>query len=336
MRTTVVISIINYRTKDLTIASAQSALRDLAGINGEVVIVDNRSEDGSADAIEAWITGLPQDSPVRLIRSATNSGFSGGHNQIIAATDAEFYLILNSDATLEPGFLTTILNVAAAAPEAGIFAPHVESENGQPEHTFFRFPSPVSEFIRGANTQLVTRLFGAWDVPLGLDPAPEKIDWVSFPCVLVRAEMVRDIGPMDEGYFLYFEDTEYCLRAGRASWGIVRAPEARAVHLKGQSGPVNAFQTARKRLPSYYYSSRTRFLYQAHGLIGVWAANILWTLGRGIAGTRRLLGRRRDNLKAGEARDIWTNIRTPLEANYAPVPGFSEGRTPDPKSGPVP
>jgi N-acetylglucosaminyl-diphospho-decaprenol L-rhamnosyltransferase len=123
---------------------------------------------------------------------------------------------------------------------------------------------------------------------------------------------------MDEGYFLYFEDAEYCLRARRAGWRIRREPRAVAVHFRGGSGPVKSLARARQRLPAYYYSSRARFFYQAHGTAGLLAANGLWTLGRGLAALRRLAGRSGDNLRQREARDIWINALNPLGPRHAP------------------
>ena len=130
--------------------------------------------------------------------------------------------------------------------------------------------------------------------------------------------MVTGIGPMDEGYFLYFEDSAYCLRARRAGWQIVHAPAARAVHLRGGSAPVKRLAAARHRLPGYYYASRTRFLYQAHGWAGLLAANLGWHLGRMLAWCRLLAGRDVPRAAAGEGRDIWTNFLDPLGDRLAP------------------
>jgi len=124
-------------------------------------------------------------------------------------------------------------------------------------------------------------------------------------------DMVQAIGPMDEGYFLYFEDTEYCLRARRAGWRLASIPKARAIHFRGGSAPVKALARERKRLPAYYYASRARFLHQAHGRAGLWAANLLWHLGRGIASARRLAGKAVPATNDLEARDIWINAFNP-------------------------
>lgn len=318
----IVVSIINYRTGDLTLQCIQSVLADMetngAGMNGLVVVVDNCSEDGSAEQIADWIAAQPETIPVRLVRSATNTGFSGGHNQGFAAADAEFYLILNSDAVLRPGFLRTMLEKARATPQAGLIAPVLEYDDGTIQDSCFRFHSPLGELIRSARSSVVTRLFQRHEVSLGPDPAPDQIQWASFACILLRARMIHEIGPMDEGYFLYFEDSEYCLRAHRAGWRVVQERAARAVHFRGGSGPVKTLYKERKRLPRYYYSSRSRFLYQAHGHAGLIAANLLWYLGRMIKMSYRLIGRPINPMSKSEGRDIWINALTPLGPRFAP------------------
>lgn len=314
----IAVSIINYRTGTMTIAAVQSVLADLGARVATVVIVDNASGDGSAEEIADWVARTG-DARLRLVRSADNTGFSGGHNRGMAAVpDAEFYLILNSDALLRPGLLDALLDAARANPRAGLIAPRLEWEDGRPQQSCFRFASPASELIRGAETGPVTRLLARHVTALPVDPDPATIEWASFACILLRGGMVRAIGPMDSGYFLYFEDAEYALRARRAGWGVVFAPQARAVHFRGGSGPVKAMQAAKKRLPPYYWRSRTRFLRQAHGPLGPLLGNLAWALGRGLAQARRLAGRRVPPTHDNETRDIWTGITRPLAPDRGP------------------
>ncbi|NHX27448.1 glycosyltransferase family 2 protein, partial [Escherichia coli] len=202
----VVISVINYRTAGLTVQCAESVLRDLGDHDGHLVIVDNHSGDGSADEIAAWIDTRPDKGKVTLVRSASNTGFSGGHNQGICARTADYYLVLNSDAIVQPGFFTAILSAADAQPDKGLFAPRIDYDDGSQQISCFRFHSPASELIRAAQSGPVSRLLGARKVPLTMPPAPDQIEWASFACILLRGEMVKQLGPMDEGYFLYFED----------------------------------------------------------------------------------------------------------------------------------
>jgi hypothetical protein len=312
------VSIINYRTGALTIDCVRSVLADLGTVNALIAVVDNASGDGSDDEIAAWIAAQDPPVPVRLIRSVTNSGFSGGHNQGIAATTADHYLILNSDAVLRPGFLATILAAADANPRVGFFAPRLTYDDGEVQRSSFRFHSPLGELIRTARTGPVTALLSRHDVALPPEPPPTQIEWASFACILLRGDMVRALGPMDEGYFLYFEDAEYCLRGHRAGWGIQRVTDAVAVHFRGGSGPVKTLSAARKRLPRYFYASRTRFLYQAHGRAGLLAANLLCYLGGAIAFAMRVTGKQKRPFAARELSDIWTNFTDPLGPRLAP------------------
>lgn len=314
----ITVSIINYRTGPMTVECVHSVLTDGAGTALRIMVVDNASGDGSAEEIAEWIAAQPAGTPVTLIRSPVNSGFSGGHNQGMAAAPADLYLLLNSDAVLRPGFFRALVAAVMAHPEAGIIAPRIIHDDDLPQTSAFRFASPASELIRGANTGWVTRLLKRWEVALGPDPDRASIAWTSFACIALRGSMVEAIGPMDEGYFLYFEDAEYCLRARRAGWRILWAPEAVAVHYRGGSGPVKSLAKARKRLPPYYYASRSRFLYQAHGRAGLIAANLAWHAGRGLAQFRRLFGKPVHPAVESEAHDIWINASKPLGPRRAP------------------
>jgi N-acetylglucosaminyl-diphospho-decaprenol L-rhamnosyltransferase len=313
------VSVINYRTADMTIDCLRSLLDDMGDIDGEVVVVDNRSGDDSPDRIQAWIDAQPEGAPVRLIRSPENTGFSGGHNIGVAAGAARFYLIFNSDAMVRPGALKAMLARAHAEPGAGVIGTRLEWPDGRVQISCFRGFSPASELIRGADTGPVTALLRRWEVPLhDVPPRPEDIGWVSFASVLVRAETLRDVGGMDDGYFMYFEDADFCLRARRAGWGVVYEPGARVIHLRGGSAEVKSLGAARKRLPRYYYASRTRYLHAAHGHAGVLAANLAWHLGRAIARLRTLAGKSARQGVEREASDIWINSLDPRGDRFAP------------------
>lgn len=247
----ILVSIINYRTPDMTLRCVRSVLDDIGALDVHVAVVDNASGDDSAERIEGWITAQNPPPPVTLIRSPTNSGYSGGHNLGMSAGSAEAYLILNSDALLRSGALAALLQAMRSAPRIGLVAPRLEYEDGEPQRSCFRFPSPVGEMLRAARTGFLNTVFPRRDLSLGFDPAPEEIEWASFACILVNARLRDDIGPMDEGYFLYSEDTDYCWRAARADWEIRFEPRARVIHLRGGSGPVKQLIAERKRRPAY-------------------------------------------------------------------------------------
>lgn len=319
MTLTIGISIINYKTAELTINCAASCLADIGDLPVQIAIVDNASGDGSADQIADWIADQPDGTPVTLVRSEVNTGFSGGHNQGLAAlSDCDHVLLLNSDGVLRPGFLALMSQAAAAHPKAGLIAPEIQTDDGAVQVSCFRFLTPTSEFIRGANLGPVTKALARREVSLPLPPDPAQIEWVSFACVLLNMTMVREIGPMDEGYFLYFEDGAYCLHAARAGWGIVQESDAKMVHYRGGSGPVKTLNTARKRLPPYYYASRTRFFRQAHGPTGPLRANLAWTVGRCLTQIKRLTSKPVLKANKSEVTDLWTNALNPLGPRRAP------------------
>jgi GT2 family glycosyltransferase len=149
----------------------------------------------------------------------------------------------------------------------------------------------------------------------------EKIanpQWTSFACVMIKSEVFQQVGLLDNGYFMYFEDTEFCYRAYKAGWEIVHNPEAHVVHLRGGSSPVKEQTRLKKRVPRYFYESRTRYFYQTGGWLGLTSANLLWWLGRIVSGTRQLLGRSDKAAIEGQWLDIWTNWLNPLEHFTSP------------------
>jgi N-acetylglucosaminyl-diphospho-decaprenol L-rhamnosyltransferase len=308
----IAVVILNYRTGQLSIDAARSALDDAGDFDLRVVIVDNCSGDGSADLIEAWIEALDPSTPVTLIRAGTNGGVSAGNNIGMAAVRARYYLLLNSDAIVRPGATRRLVDALESRPDAGIAGPRLEYLDGEPQFSCFRLPSPANELIRGARTGPVTAALKRYDLPLGLDPEPGSIGWVSFAGVLLRGAMIDSVGPMDEGFFLYSEDVEFCARAGRAGWEIVHEPAAHIVHLKGGSGPAKKLAAANARVPRYVYASRTRVLYRIHGRWGLLAANLLWTLGAGVAALRWIGGKPGPFCAKREPLDIWTNFLDPL------------------------
>lgn len=305
--------VINYRTPDMTIRCAETVLAQLPG-GGRLVIVENASGDDSAARLSAWAEG---HEAVTLVVSPSNDGFSGGNNRgMAAAPDAARYLLLNSDAFPRPGAVAAMMAAADADPGVGIVHPVLIDPDGTRQISRFRSFRPVTEMVRASALGAVARALprAVVAIPLG-DDAPA--DWVSFACVLLDAGMVRAIGPMDAGYFLYFEDAEYAERAKAAGWGIAQAGDALVEHHRGGSSPVKALGAARKRLPRYYYESRARYYRTRYGRAGLIAANLMWLAGRAAGQARRLAGKPPYPPAEAEARDIWIGAFGPVPDHAA-------------------
>ena len=161
--------------------------------------------------------------------------------------------------------------------------------------------------LYAARTGPLTRLFRRYEIHLGAFDEPVDVEWIGFACVLIRREVVQQIGLLDEGFFMYFEDADYCRRARGAGWRIVYLPDLRVVHLLGASSEVENQGTDLRRRPRYYYAARTHYYHKHYGRCGLVSANLLWTFGRGISWARELIRHKRPHTRPHEWRDIWTD-----------------------------
>jgi GT2 family glycosyltransferase len=310
--------LVNYRTPVYVIECLATLLPELAGLDARVVIVDNCSGDGSAEDIAGWLQAYDPAGQVILVRSPSNAGFGGGNNTGIRVLKAEHYLLLNSDTLIRPGAIAALLETAKAFPEAGLVSPRLEWPDGTAQESCFLFHTPISEMIGAAQTGVIERIFGRYVVPMPVQTELAWPKWTSFACVLVRVEVFQKIGLLDDGYFMYFEDVEFCLRARRAGWQIVHNPRASVVHLRGGSSPVKERTRLKRRLPRYFYESRARFFYQAYGWWGLTAANLFWWGGRCVSKVRQLLGRSDKSAVERQWSDIWTNWLHPMKPYARP------------------
>jgi N-acetylglucosaminyl-diphospho-decaprenol L-rhamnosyltransferase len=214
--------IVSYNTRELTLAAIRSVLE----FASETIVVDNASRDGSADAIGA---AFPD---VTLIRSAANLGFAGGINRAAGVASGESLLVLNSDASLTRGALALLLELLERRPRAALVAPALRYPDGRPQPSAFRFPGlaqialdlfPVDRLM---DSRLNGRIHAEWatqiDHPLGA-------------CMLIRRVAWEDVGPLDEGYFMYLEEVDWCRRARGRGWQIWHEPRAVVVHHGGSS-----------------------------------------------------------------------------------------------------
>jgi len=308
------IVIINYKTPQLVIDCLVSLHGQVDPSTARVILVDNLSPDNSVEILKKWLAANDDQKVVQLIEAKANAGFSAGNNVGMCAADAEYYLLLNSDTIVRPGAIAILLETADRNPGAGLVSPRLEWPDAGPQQSCFRYLTPVSEFIDAAKTGPVTALFKDYVVAMPVSETMVNPQWTSFACVLVRGDVVRQIGLMDEGFFMYFEDVEYCRRARAAGWEIIHNPKAHVVHLRGGSSPVKQRVMERKRVPRYYYVSRTRYFYLSYGWLGLMLANLFWSLGRSISKIRELVGQREAAVPARQWLDIWTNWRHPTAA----------------------
>ena len=274
-----------------------------------VVVVDNDSGDDSLNRLSQWRDQKSSyiQERIQILPSKANGGFAAGNNLGIRAQKANYQLLLNSDTIVRPGSILTLLNSLSLKSEIGLMGPRLEFLDGYPQESCFRDQGIISEFLRGAQLDLAFRVFSKKVVAIPVaEAAHTAIDWTSFACVLIRDTVFSEIGLMDEKYFMYFEDSEFCARARRAGWLVGHEPDARVVHLRGGSSSVKRRSAQKKRLPSYYYESRSRYFVQRGGFITLALANFSWLLGRTLCQAKRFLGKSADSAIKREWLDIWT------------------------------
>ncbi len=307
----VAVVIVNYRTPDLVVDCLESLVDEIDPARDQVIVVDNKSDDGSAEAIARTVDGRDWHDWCRVIFGDSNNGFSAGNNVGLEAVDADYYWLTNSDTLFRPGSFARLLAAAEEYGQAGLLAPRLEWPNGEPQISCFNYASPLSELIDAAGTGPITKLLGRFDVPQKIVDESATYDWVSFASVLVRRDAARQVGLMDDGFFMYYEDVDYARRIKRAGWEVRCCPESRVVHLRGGSSPVKSLTAARKPRPRYYYAARARYFAKYYGMVGLWTANMLWTAGHLVARTRELVGNKSPHHCQRQWRDIWTNALRP-------------------------
>lgn len=261
--------LLNYRTPQMTLRAAEAAIADMSAIpRAELVIVDNASGDGSFEILRdaAETRGWFASDRVRVVASPVNGGFGAGNNVGILSGMSDggvpdFVYILNSDAFPDPGCIATLLQFLQANPKVGMAGSHVRGEDDVPHCTLFRFPSIAGEFEGAARTGIFSRLLSHAIVPMEIPQDAMRVDWTAGASLMMRGEMLREIGLFDETFFLYFEETDLCLRAARSGWETWYIPQSRVVHI----GSVSTGMKTWDRMPRYWFDSRRYYFVKNHG-----------------------------------------------------------------------
>lgn len=288
------IAIVNYRTPELTIACLRSLAAEVPTQSAaRVAVVDNASGDGSVEKVRAAIDAAGWRDWAQVIASPVNGGFAAGNNLAIrtawaAGERPQQVWLVNPDAQVRPGALATLLDFMQRHPRAGIIGGSLENEHGEPWPYAFRFPSVWSEIDGGLRLGIVSRWLRRRGAVRRMGDEPERVDWISGANFMIRSELIDRIGLMDEGYFLYFEETDYCLQAGRAGWECWYVPSARVMHIAGQSTGITG-KASRRRRPAYWFESRRRFFVKNYGRAYTWLADLAWMSGYTLWRLRRPL-----------------------------------------------
>jgi N-acetylglucosaminyl-diphospho-decaprenol L-rhamnosyltransferase len=273
----------------------------------EVIVVDSASSDGSVAMVEKE---FPQ---VQLIANSENVGFSVGNNQGIAASRGRYILLLNPDTEVVGDALATMVKYMDEHPQVGALGPQLLNPDGSIQSSRRRFPTLATAFLESTILQqwfpdnVVLRRYYALDRP---DDEVQEVDWVTGACLLARRKTVEEVGLLDEGFFMYSEELDWCRRIKGQGWKVVYLPTARVIHHGGQSSEqVKPFQHIQ------FQRSRVRYFRKHYGS---WQAEVLrlfilatYLYQLVVEALKWLVGHKRP-LRASRVKAYWQVLRSRL------------------------
>jgi GT2 family glycosyltransferase len=278
------IVIVNYNSTDHLLRCLESIRSRLDTRQAEILVVDNASTDH-------WDRVASMNPDVRTIRNATNVGFAKAVNLGIREGTSPYVLLVNPDALISEDFFREALDFMEQHPDVGILGPRILNPDGSIQGSARAFPSPLTAVF--GRTSLLTRLFPnnpisrrniLTTVSDGRNAMP--VDWVSGACMVVRRKALEGIGLMDERFFMYWEDADWCKRAWETGWKVVYYPVISVIHYVGISSRKgfvrSAFEFHRSAFNLYRkHATRGMFLLMSPLLVGGLSLRFLMVLLRG-------------------------------------------------------
>ena len=222
------IIIVSWNTRDLLRRCLASLYANLPEGETEVLVVDNVSTDGTVEMVRAEFP------LVRLLDNTENVGFARGNNQALRLRRGRHILLLNPDTEVHPGALQALVCFLDEHPEVGAVGPRLLNPDGSLQVSCYPAPTLTREAWRLFHLDRL-RPYGIYPVSTWRLDQPREVDVLMGACLLLRGETLNQVGLLDEGYFIYTEEVDLCLRVQRAGWWLAWLPQARVVHYGGQS-----------------------------------------------------------------------------------------------------
>ena len=293
----VLVVTVNFKTADLAIrslASLEQERRNLAELRA--VVVDNASGDGSGERLRSAVAERNWADWVRVVENPANVGFGAGNNLVLREELArpdppDCFLLLNPDAFVDPGAVAALVDFLARNPRVGLAGPRTGKRRGEAGATAFRFPGILNSLDEGLHFGPLTRLLARWQLAPPPRREAHRTDWLSGGCVMIRREVLQEVGLFDEAFFLYFEEVDLSLRAARVGWESWYVPAATAVHEAGASTGASAGREVLRRMPRYWFESRRRYFLKNRGRVVCLAADMAFAAANALYNLRRVLTR---------------------------------------------
>jgi GT2 family glycosyltransferase len=243
---------VNWNTRDLLAGCLQSVYATIDGLVLEVIVVDNASTDGSPQMVR---NQFPR---AKLIESQENLGFARGNAVALREASGEYLLLLNPDAVLQPQAVARLCAALDACPDLGAVGAQLLNPDGTEQESWGRFPSLWTELpiLNRLQAKYSPSPSCASELPGGALP----VDWLSGACLLIRRKTLEEVGLLDEDYWLYTEEADWCFRARQAGWEMALLPQAQVVHIRRAASRQRLVETM-----MHFYRSRLMFLLKHRG-----------------------------------------------------------------------
>jgi len=246
------IIIVNWNTKEYLLHCIDSILQKKGSIPMEIIVIDNGSRDRSGEEVKRQFPGL------RLIENGRNLGFARAVNQGLRVSSGRYLLLLNPDTQLREGAIEKLVSFMESHAEAGVAGAQLLNGDGSKQNSIANFPSLTTELL---NKNLLRRLFPKKFPGKEKDyPEPIEVDSVIGACMMVRRDVLDQVGLLDEDYFLFLEETDWCYRIKRTGWRIYHVPQAEVYHFQGKSA-----EAVKKEARVEFYRSRYHFFKKNRG-----------------------------------------------------------------------
>ncbi|HTK05508.1 MAG TPA: glycosyltransferase family 2 protein, partial [Candidatus Eisenbacteria bacterium] len=270
------IVIVNWKVKDLLRRCLASVYRETKGVSFEVFVADNDSRDGSLEMV------LKEFPEATVIANNRNLGFAAGNNPALMRAEGEFVILLNPDTELKEDALTTMVAHMRANPRIGILGPRLVGADGKLQPSVRRFPTLVSQALIMLKLHHPLRKFGPLRRYFADDfdyTKAAEVDQVMGAAFMIRRKVLAQLGGLDERFFIWFEEVDYCKRAKDAGFEVWYSPVANVTHNGGESFG-KAFGPTKQR---YFNDSLRKYFHKHHGLLAAAAIAILDPLSMALA-----------------------------------------------------
>ena len=251
--------IVNWNTCKLLLDCLRSIANTVTGCTHEIVVVDNGSADGSVREVKQQF-----GAQVILIENSENRGFAQANNQALRIAQGKYIVLLNSDTVLRESAISTLTAFLENNPAAAAVGPRMIDRDGSLQNSYDNFPSLTTELL---NKSLLRALFpGKY---AGKNPAakePFAVDSLIGACMAIRNAAIEQVGLLDEDYFFFLEETDWCFRMRKAGWKIFHCPRSEVMHLQGQSkrrSPAKARVEYYRSLYLFFKKNRSFISYLA-------------------------------------------------------------------------